>query len=96
MSGHTKGPWEASGSDIYRAGHVGVIAARVAWCHSGEVVRERADAHLIAAAPDMLAALTELLAANECAEYPTREEINRLLDAEDAARAAIKKARGEP
>ena len=52
------------------------------------------DAHLIAAAPDLYSALVEILDASNIAELPTREESERLDRAEEAARAAIKKARG--
>ena len=54
------------------------------------------NAHLIAAAPDLYSALVEILDASNIAELPTREESERLDRAEEAARAAIKKARGAP
>ena len=100
MSGHTPGPWKISrgvdGPDnrvIETPDGWGVADA---W-ECASVGEMDANAHLIAAAPDLLAALTELLAAVD--QYPevcpTYEETDRLVRAEEAARAAIKKARGE-
>ena len=80
---HTPGPWEASGDSIYRAGRIGVIADRVAYCHCGEYLREVADARLIAAAPDLLealeAALAYLVMAGTDHAEPTRATIREAI-----------------
>lgn len=90
---HTPGPWEITRS--FDPGYKNISApkhtalAQVVWCMEDE---ERspmceANAHLIAAAPELLEAL-EALVADESKEYiPTRLW--------DAARAAIAKAKGE-
>ena len=66
MSDHTPGPWKAPliGGDHSTTGMVwaeepfGIVATVVAWGQS--VAMQTADAHLIAAAPDMLAELRRL------------------------------------
>lgn len=89
MSDHTPGPWA-----VFRPGR---------WGHEGiydwtvvSVARDRAicdgdgdNAQLIAAAPDLLEALEELMACKQgefCEQYPA---------AYKKAQAAIAKARGE-
>lgn len=84
MSGHTKGPWtyerqEQDNGDIYFAVHA----------HDYEfitnVYESEANARLVAAAPDLLAAL----------EVLTKHDVNfRTGPEQAAARAAIKKATG--
>ena len=67
MSEHTPGPWEAPliGDDhgttgmVWAAEPFGIVATVVAWGQS--VAMQTADAHLIAAAPDMLAELKRLV-----------------------------------
>ena len=91
MSRHTSGPWIVEslvdGYDIH-APESGCFVAttsdpEMVW---GAVTR-KVDAHLIAAAPELLEAL-EALVMDESKEYiPTRLW--------DAARAAIAKAKGE-
>ena len=85
---HTPGPWFIGALE---SGQAAVDAA------SGDVTGwvSIPDAHLIAAAPDLYSALVEFLSASNVPEIMTREETLRLIRAEDAARAAIKKARGE-
>ncbi len=92
---HTPGPWRAVGGDelVFVArpniAHVGVTGGRaheapfVIVGNPGPKGSEKADAHLIAAAPDMLAALRSI-AANTCCE--------RCREAALVAQAAIAKA----
>lgn len=96
---HTPGPW-VIGPDAVdekrRQEHlIGLPRQPDGMSMTERVANYAANAHLIAAAPDMLEALEEMLAAHNISDLPTREEIDRLVRAEDAARAAIKKARGE-
>lgn len=59
MSKHTKGPWTASGRDVFgRASDQ--LSARV--CCLDVYPEAEADARLIAAAPDLLAAAKRVLA----------------------------------
>lgn len=85
MSEHTPGPWEVEG-----IGQVIVPNRPPAWRTLADVYGEHgdeeqadADAHLIAAAPDLLAALEALL--------PHLEDARM----DDGAKAAIAKARGK-
>lgn len=84
---HTPGPWSIQTEDP---------EAWVAECYPFWIVAPKyyaatvgADARLIAAAPDMLAALEELLDAAERHIFA-----GECLHQRDAARAAIAKARG--
>lgn len=105
MSTHTPGPWVlqfnkyATGATV-RSGTTGMP---IAWCSAAAVQPERnhaleqheatANARLIAAAPDLLTALTDLLARDEF-DARVRGVSERRKPAEDAARAALAKARG--
>ena len=64
MRGHTPGPWKAPliGGDHGTTGLVWAEERVVATVSSGEesIERQTANAHLIAAAPDMLAALEQI------------------------------------
>jgi hypothetical protein len=94
---HTPGPWYAEGSDIGSAENVTVgvaIAGRTddAYISHAEV---QANAHLMAAAPDLLAALLSFIALHEDGSLhidgsPAIED-----PAITAARAAIAKAEGK-
>ena len=95
MSKHTLGPWEASEgypSDIWhvdmpsRGYSVVVSRAEENWDMAVEEVQ--ANAHLIAAAPDLLDALETLLLSTE------RDDMNFRVRAMAAAREAINKAKG--
>lgn len=88
MSKHTPAPWRVvranpspTSGEWMIAGAVPGFLAEVRDCGSGDVA---ANARLIAAAPDLLNALTVLADACERMDIPV-----------DAARAAIAKARGE-
>jgi hypothetical protein len=75
-SGHTPGPWKAEGARVYADRKGGALIATMAWFPGQEV----ANARLMAAAPDLLAALLI------CAETIELKQI----------RAAIAKATGVP
>ena len=95
MSEHTLGPWEASEghpSDIW---HVdmpsrgySVVVSRAGEDWDMDVEEVQANAHLIAAAPELLDALETLLLSTE------RDDINFRVRAMEAAREAIAKAKG--
>ena len=94
MSKHTPGPWEIKRhfDSCYRyiSAPEHIALAQVVWCVEEE---ERspvceANAHLIAAAPELLEALQNLLKVHE-GEGGTQHH------AGDMARAAIAKAKGE-
>lgn len=93
LNAHTPGPWHIRGDD----GSPGYVEGRHIYAeHEGNtgcvaIVRgSMANAHLIAAAPEMLAALERL-------ESGVRLWISRGVSDEDmaVAQAAIAKARGE-
>ena len=91
----TPGPWRydrtngspTTGEHMIAGAKPGYLA-EVRDCGSGDV---RANAHLIAAAPDLYAALERTL--NFIAN--TESEMGETLPCGDVARAAIAKARGE-
>jgi len=56
MSAHTLGPWRTYGREIIGDSR---LIATVYWC-SGLTKEDRANLHLIAAAPELLAALRTL------------------------------------
>jgi hypothetical protein len=92
---HTPGPWTTRESPEHW-GRVDVIihseATDVATAWQGGTEANRANAKLIAAAPDLLEALEEALEDWEDShfdeEYPSR------IEWADKARAALKKAKG--
>jgi hypothetical protein len=95
MSEHTPGPWRASMGDLLRVMHgsdcicgVHRIGSRAGGRRSEE---SEANARLIAAAPDLLAALQAVIAAPITGDH---ESIQRRDAAFTAARAAIAKATG--
>lgn len=59
---HTPGPWEAIGAEVY-APAPATVRPLIARCIYGPP-DERANAHLIAAAPDLLEALRYIVAWN--------------------------------
>ena len=85
---HTPGPWELNPTS---SGGLLVVRAE-----QSLQVFPVADAHLIAAAPDLLAALVELVAAGQFAVESCDElaVMLRLGAATDAAHTAIAKAEG--
>lgn len=87
---HTAGPWRiADGMDhFYVVGPSGKAPARfVARIHDDE--QGRTDARLIAAAPDLLAALVKIADYSERTAHTTHADFGRI------ARSAIAKATGE-
>lgn len=98
MSEHTEGPWEWSGDDIDGPDYAIVLERRVdcgTYCQGGTARLEISDAdrRLIAAAPDLLAALERIVALGASDPERFRAEIG---DADKQARAAIAKARALP
>ena len=80
---HTPGPWATCNTTIYSVDD----GEPVARCLDKKIHRAFSDAKLIAAAPELLAALEVAV------EYFERHEICCI--AHDDAKAAIKKAKGE-
>jgi len=94
MSAHTPGPWTARksrGLNSYEINAIGAYLADV-WGADDPVPNGvprkavKANAHLIAAAPDLLAAIKALLAASMYRDHPAES---------DMAIAAIAKAEGK-
>ncbi|RSZ60011.1 hypothetical protein HF313_14955 [Massilia atriviolacea] len=103
MSAHTPGPWvlepNARGGINIRCswGVIGCAFSGVSFApgEPNQVIEQRANAHLIAAAPDLLEALREL--ANDIAERFDMESSSTnpgMKNAVAEARAAIAKATG--
>ena len=99
---HTPGPWEVDDESIYAKNSDGSwqqVAELPGWrTNKGEVMSDtdRANARLIAAAPDLLAACHALMRAEPMQEGKRGGEImGQISLAIDAARAAIAKAKGE-
>lgn len=94
MSKHTPGPWEIE--EHYHFGYRWISGpehsqlAQVVWCmeYEDRSLGCEANAHLIAAAPELLEALENLLKVHE-GEGGTQHH------AGDMARTAIAKAKGE-
>lgn len=82
MSKHTPGPWRATLKTVTAPETEDRLALEVR-IHGGNVDDNRANARLIAAAPELLEALVELLA-----------EVEGCGASEKKARAAIAKATG--
>lgn len=93
MSAHTPGPWEwVKGNEVRRGLSMKFLkgADNQGFAHTvglGEPL-DTANARLIAAAPDLLAALKAVCAADD------RKSLVALVDVLPAARAAITKAEG--
>ena len=99
MGKHTPGPWAIDESHIngsINAGKRHVALASFYNCHDEEVRvtrdQQKANAQLIAAAPDLLAALKQALEALERADDYGVPGLGRIIDAADDA---IRKAEGE-
>jgi hypothetical protein len=96
MSRHTPGPWQALDASEVGAifinsgeGPVADIYAKDAWWSDSE----KADARLIAAAPDLLEALSEMLESFSM-DNVGANAMARNINAKKSARAAIHKAVG--
>lgn len=83
MAAHTPGPWKATGNGIHRG------TTCVATTHMDPHEQRAVDARLIAAAPDMLAALKLLV--EDVRGYAAWD---RPCHALDVAEAALSKAEG--
>lgn len=98
---HTPGPWQVNHADktqVCDADGVTRGCSPVAVCLVGKMAERRANARLIAAAPALLAALLDLVAADDSDRADTsRERMYMLGSPRDkkwtAARAAIAAAR---
>jgi hypothetical protein len=86
MSAHTPGPWLVSVNRDFVDSKKHLIAQSLA----PSAAERHANARLIAAAPELLSALRELLALGQQESI----EDGELLDAQRAAVAAIRKATG--
>ena len=106
----TAGPWEADFSGVSGQGgypkirsshHVGAIAEvnsnlKYEMLCDGEYCERKANAHLIAAAPDLLEALTDaVIDFDNWAAHEDNHPHEHLVAWAEKARAAIAKARGE-
>jgi hypothetical protein len=97
---HTPGPWEFDGDYVWAESIKGYVAdpqtedilsgEHVA--HSKAAAQWRANAKLIAAAPELLAALVAVLEIEDRDEFVPLTELDK---AWTAARAAIAKAQGQ-
>ena len=91
---HTPGPWtlrpsrKSKGAHYIEGGNPGWLVAEV----SGQGDSNEANSRVIAAAPDLLAALIGMVEVLQPAEVDFNEMEERVMA---QARAAIKKARGE-
>jgi len=97
MSGHTPGPWVVdAGKPLMVLAENGGFAVLISEAGRKVTTTDKANARLIAAAPDLLEALREMLAAGKfCID--TNDDALAMLrfgKANDAANAAISKAQG--
>ena len=98
MGTHTPGPWtveeygdeDAPALVIHKNTETRVCFMATPGSH-GDPAKIEADAHLIAAAPELLAALKQLVADYQDVPDPTDEDGQAVFD---TARAAIAKAEG--
>jgi len=91
MTKHTPGPWRVEEYGNGGAVVIGEARAREVIAVS---LTER-NANLIAAAPDLLAACEAFVEAEHAAILDGQRAFSMYIDAIDAAKAAIAKARGE-
>jgi hypothetical protein len=97
MSKHTPGPWNIgtkNGARVWSENGETLIAD----ADASESLRKeikKANARLIAAAPDLLEALTKLLDMNERCDAGFAPHVELRFAIRDMARAAITKATGE-
>lgn len=88
---HTPGPWHVyKGRGLYVDSSTAGLVCKVAENRSAE---KEANAHLIAAAPELLAALEHMVAVSNWATTIQSEEQYDAMIA--SAEAAIRKAKGE-
>ena len=93
MTKHTRGPWEINSvTTVYAQNgmiQVALCKTNISSPEGDTLEKARANAHLIAAAPELLEALEELLKSEES---PHSETVRYL--AREEARAAIDKVKG--
>lgn len=89
---HTKGPWETDGRTIWDGQRVGSVVATLPSC--GLHFNTEANATLIAAAPDLLEALENMLDVLVVLTKNTDRELYGKITL-DNLETLIKKARGE-
>lgn len=77
------GPWTASGSCVTNADEEIIMCSTIGWCQREDHIEDYELARFVAAAPDLLNALSALADVAEQRGIPV-----------DAARAAIAKAKG--
>lgn len=90
MSEHAPGPWEASGSSVVEDKRGRIVAS--CQFNGGDDDEECANAALIAAAPEMLAALKVVSRLHQISE-PHRADLCHICTGVDSA---IAKAEGQP
>ena len=98
-SKHTPGPWRAygfmiTGGDFRQVAECNMPVGTPGREEDATVDEDQANARLIAAAPDLLAAC-EMLISDPSEEWSQTEFDRRVGAARDMARAAVKKAKGE-
>jgi hypothetical protein len=89
---HTPGPWEAIGSNV--ASDDGMVAiTKVLW--PGDNERDAANARLIAAAPELLAACRDALEVEEDMAQCPDSELAKRLRAAPALLATVERLSGD-
>ena len=95
---HTPGPWEVYGNSdeglSVRSSAIPGAVCFMAWIFQDTKGEGEANARLIAAAPDLLAALKALLTAPEIADCDPNDKDEETNAIERLARATIAKAEG--
>jgi hypothetical protein len=93
---HTPGPWRVTGPNI-RAGDALLAMVTDHWANETTPDAEKmANARLIAAAPELLAALQAILhdTTHDLAGLPRDEALDLIFTVADTAHAAIQRANG--
>lgn len=91
---HTPGPWVAKGCAVTTSDPFTTFFTKESRCTDGT---QRANAHLIAAAPDMLQALGTALETFEWAKREGGDQYRHAVeDLTHVVKQAIAKAKGEP
>ena len=96
MSAHTPGPWRVTGPNV-RAGDALVAIVTDHWANEPTPDDEKAStARLIAAAPELLAALQAILhdTTHDLVGLPRDEALELIFTVADTAHAAIQRAGG--
>lgn len=95
MSGHTKGPWESSGTAVYAVeGREIIYGAHNT--RGGTEEERKANARLIAAAPELLAACDDAQKFLAYDDDTDGDALRAMIDqARDLLSAAIAKAEGK-